>query len=176
MDDPKPTFKYLAERIKDLYPDFAYIHVVDPRAEGNRDRIPDPGEVGNIMARKTIAYCYNLQFQSNDFLRDVWKPKPFINAGGFNAELALESGEKTDDLVAFGRYYISNVGQHQYPYYYTTWADEIQPDIVLRLRAGFELAPTDKATWYRPMSPEGYVDIPFVVNVEEELRKWGLEA
>lgn len=45
MDDPKPTFKYLVESIKELYPDFAYIHVVDPRAEGNRDRIPDPGEV-----------------------------------------------------------------------------------------------------------------------------------
>ena len=60
MDDPKPTFKYLVERIKDLYPDFAYIHVVDPRAEGNRDRIPDPGEVSNVMARKNDCLLLQL--------------------------------------------------------------------------------------------------------------------
>lgn len=50
MEDPKPTFKYLVERIKELYPDFAYIHIVDPRAEGNRDRIPDPSEVRYISS------------------------------------------------------------------------------------------------------------------------------
>lgn len=50
----------------------------------------------------------------------------------------------------------------------------LQPDLVLRLRAGISLAPTDKPAWYRKKSPEGYIDMPFAVNVEEEVKEWGL--
>ena len=54
MEDPRPTFRYLVECIRERYPDFAYIHVVDPRAEGNRDRIPGPSEVGASVAGTAI--------------------------------------------------------------------------------------------------------------------------
>lgn len=45
MKDPKPTFAYLVSHIAEAHPDFAYIHVVEPRAEGGSDRIVLAAEV-----------------------------------------------------------------------------------------------------------------------------------
>ncbi|CAL1711075.1 unnamed protein product [Somion occarium] len=137
MKDPIPTFKYLVSHIKELYPDFAYIHVVEPRVNGNTDREPEKGE-------------------SNDFLREVWKPRPFISAGGYNREIALEVADMTGDLIAFGRYYISN------------------PDLPLRLKANIPLTPYDRSLFYKKKSPIGYIDYKFGVDVDKEVKKWGL--
>lgn len=97
MEHPQPTFAYLVSTIRDRYPRFAYIHVVEPRVSGFTPRTPLKGE-------------------SNDFLRSIWKgPESekngsvYISAGGFNAQNALDVSEATGDLVAFGRFYISNV-------------------------------------------------------------------
>ena len=46
--------------------------------------------------------------QSNDFLREIWSPRPFISSGGHTRESAFEFAER-GDLVAFGRLFISNV-------------------------------------------------------------------
>ena len=40
MKDPVPTFKTLVERINAKYPDFAYIHVVEPDAYGEGSVAP----------------------------------------------------------------------------------------------------------------------------------------
>ena len=45
MDEPKPTFSHLVKELADKYTNLAYIHVVEPRVEGNDDREPDEGEV-----------------------------------------------------------------------------------------------------------------------------------
>ena len=45
MKDPKPQFSYIVENIKKNHPDFAYIHVVEPRVSGNIDRTVGAGEV-----------------------------------------------------------------------------------------------------------------------------------
>jgi NADPH2 dehydrogenase len=89
MEDPIPTFSYLVSQIHDLYPNFGYLHVVEPRVCGYDDI--DPGT------------------DSNDFLRDIWLPKAFISAGGYNRESAIEMADKTGELIAFGRSFISNV-------------------------------------------------------------------
>lgn len=68
----------------------SFIHVVEPRVAGNIDRIPSDGE-------------------SNDFLREIWGSKPYIAAGGFSAEDAVKVAEEKGGLVAFGRFFISNV-------------------------------------------------------------------
>ncbi len=47
--------------------------------------------------------------QSNDFIREIWRPRPLISAGGYDRDLALQEAESTGDLIAFGRYFISNV-------------------------------------------------------------------
>lgn len=84
MQDPIPQFSHFIGTIAQSYPNFAYLHVVEP-APGN------PNE-------------------SNDFLRRIWKPRAFISCGGYTAESAIERADKDpDELVAFGQWYISNV-------------------------------------------------------------------
>ena len=48
-------------------------------------------------------------YQSNDFIREIWSPRPIISAGGYNRDRALEVAETKGDLIAFGRLFISNV-------------------------------------------------------------------
>ncbi len=94
MEDPKPTYTYLVTRIKELYPHFAYIHVIEPRANGSGDRAPGEGGADD----------------SNDFIRDIWGDRPLISAGGYARETALrQAEERPNELIAFGRWYISNV-------------------------------------------------------------------
>lgn len=98
MDDPFPQFTYLVRSIRTSYPRFAFLHVVEPRAAGNQDREPLPGE-------------------SNDFLRAIWKEgqdaatstSQYLSAGGHTAQTALEDADTKGGLVVFGRYFISNV-------------------------------------------------------------------
>ena len=74
-------------------------------------------------------------------LRKAW-PRTFILAGGFQrdtAEAALQEGRA--DLIAFGRPFLSN------------------PDLVIRLKKGLDLAAPDFATFYTP-GPKGYTDYP----------------
>ena len=97
MPHPHPTFAYLVSKIREAFPRFAYLHIVEPRVAGVNDRTPRIGE-------------------SLGFLRAIWKgPKSeengsvFMVAGGYAAKDALRVAEETGDLIAFGRFYISNV-------------------------------------------------------------------
>ena len=90
MQDPKPTFAALFTHLRDSYSDLAYLHVIESRIDGD--------SIGGSQAHG-----------SNDFLREIWKPRPFISAGGYKRELAIEAAESTGDLIAFGRFFISNV-------------------------------------------------------------------
>ncbi|KAJ7797986.1 hypothetical protein B0H14DRAFT_2618357 [Mycena olivaceomarginata] len=47
-------------------------------------------------------------YESNDALRALWAPRPFVRAGSFTRESVLEAAE-SGDLIAFGRQYISNL-------------------------------------------------------------------
>ncbi|KAJ7106665.1 hypothetical protein C8R44DRAFT_843125 [Mycena epipterygia] len=89
MADPLPTFSYVIAQLAARYPDLAYIHLVEPRINGNATR----DEVG--------------VHETNDTLRALWAPRPVIRAGGFTREGAIEAAE-SGDLIAFGRLYISN--------------------------------------------------------------------
>lgn len=97
MDHPQPTFAFLVSRIRELYPRFAYLHVVEPRNAAGQDRVVLEGE-------------------SNDFLRAIWKGPDserngsvYISAGGYTPEYALLDAEEKGDLIVFGRHFISNV-------------------------------------------------------------------
>ncbi|CCL99889.1 uncharacterized protein FIBRA_01914 [Fibroporia radiculosa] len=124
MNDPKPTFAYLVSRVAELYTGFAYVHTVEPRTQGEAFREHGPEE-------------------SNDFLRDIWAPRPFITAGGYTRELALEQSEKSGNLIAFGRIFISN------------------PDLPLRLAKDLTLTVGNRETYYVPEIAHGYTDYPF---------------
>lgn len=90
MDNPIPQFEYFVSQLKDRHPDFAYLHLIEPRISGIDARQPEPRE-------------------SNNFIRDIWAPKQIIAAGGYSRKDALEVVEQHNCLVAFGRWFISNV-------------------------------------------------------------------
>lgn len=45
-------------------------------------------------------------------MREIWAPRPFICAGGFERDTAFAHSEETGDLIAFGRAYIANVSDN----------------------------------------------------------------
>ncbi|TFY58993.1 hypothetical protein EVG20_g7955 [Dentipellis fragilis] len=130
MDDPMPTFTEFVRRVKDAYPDFAYLHVVEPRINGEQFQ--------------------NVSNESNEPLREIWAPKPFIVAGGFTREEAIRAADERGVLVAFGRQFISNTHK---------------PDLPLRLRNDYPLTKYDRNTFYTrgPTAVKGYTDyLPYV--------------
>ncbi|KAJ7760113.1 hypothetical protein DFH07DRAFT_816899 [Mycena maculata] len=88
--DPKPTYAYLATALRDRYPDFAYLHVVEPRADG----------------LETVEVVK--EGHSNDFIRAIWGAHALVSAGGYTRETALGAAEEKGDLIAFSRAYIAN--------------------------------------------------------------------
>ena len=89
INDPIPLYTYLVTRIREQFPDLAYIHVTEPRISGETPR--DPKD------------------ESNDFIRQIWSPRPFISAGGYDRDLAIEYADSKGDIIAFGRHFIANV-------------------------------------------------------------------
>lgn len=152
MDDPKTTFKTLVTRIRTEFPNFGYIHAVEPRVTGDNDMEFHSGD-------------------SNDFLREAWNPpnvsgpkRVYIAAGGFKRETAIEEAEKQDCLIAFGRAFLANVRSSYLTYALLTEADILgllQPDLPKRLKEDLPLNKPDRATFYTAQSPEGYIDYPF---------------
>ncbi|KAA1474452.1 FMN-linked oxidoreductase [Dentipellis sp. KUC8613] len=125
MADPLPTFTEFVRRVSNAYPEFAYLHVVEPRISGE--------------GFQSVTY------ESNEPLRQIWAPKPYIAVGGFSREEAMKAADEKDILVAFGRQFISN------------------PDLPLRLKNEYPLNAYDRETFYTP-GPEatkGYIDYPF---------------
>lgn len=104
MKHPEPTFAFFVSRLRELFPRLAYLHVTEPRVAAHDDRITSSTE-------------------SNDFLRSIWKTpgsedngSVYISAGGYTLERALEDADRKCDLIAFGRYYTSNVSPHIWRY------------------------------------------------------------
>ncbi|KAJ7042959.1 NADH:flavin oxidoreductase/NADH oxidase [Mycena alexandri] len=88
FDDPEPTYAHLVNQLRERYPDLAYLHAVEPRADD-----------GTALAMKHA---------SNDFIREIWGEKPLITAGGYTRKTAIAAAEKKSELVAFARRYIAN--------------------------------------------------------------------
>jgi NADPH2 dehydrogenase len=72
---------------------------------------------------------------------------PVVLAGGFLPDSAKQTADKTyknyDVIVAFGRYFVAN------------------PDLVFRVKEGVPLVRYDRAVFYTPQEPKGYIDYPF---------------
>jgi N-ethylmaleimide reductase len=116
--DPQALFSYLVSQL-DRY-NLAYIHIVEPRIDNGAP------EGQNLTA---------------GFFRSVFSG-PIIAAGGYDqalGEAAIANDEA--DLIAYGRWYISN------------------PDLVERFAANAELNPYDRSTFYGG-TEKGYTDYP----------------
>lgn len=89
-------FSHVIGEIKARYPDFAYVHLVSPRADELEMRAA--GEVEDVYVKEM------------DALRGVWAPKPLIIAGGMDRKLGLEIAEGNEgQLVAYARPFLANV-------------------------------------------------------------------
>ncbi|KAL0947706.1 hypothetical protein HGRIS_013792 [Hohenbuehelia grisea] len=137
MQDPIPTFSYFASELRTRFPSLAYLHAVEPRISGASTRDAD-----------TVGV-----HESIEFLRRIWAGpgRVFISAGGYTREAALVRAESSPrdydglvDLVAFGRWFISN------------------PDLPTRLKDDLPIAPYNRATFYLvgDASGKGYTDYP----------------
>lgn len=120
--DPDTLFGYVANELNRF--GLAYLHIIEPRVKGN---------VLVAVGQEAIA---------SQRLRGIFKGK-IVAAGGFEpatAEAVVEEGDA--DLVAFGRYFVSN------------------PDLPKRIRLGLPLNDYDRSTFYT-FDARGYTDYPF---------------
>ncbi|KAJ7447167.1 hypothetical protein FB451DRAFT_1054572 [Mycena latifolia] len=90
FEHPRPTYTHLVTQLRERYPDFAYLHVIEPRADGD--------DTADVIKEE----------HSNDFIREIWGARPLISAGGYTRETAVAVAEGKGDLIAFGRPYIAN--------------------------------------------------------------------
>lgn len=114
-DEVEETYELLAKKLNDLA--LVYIHIVDHSSMG-------APEVKPSVKKK---------------IRDNFK-RTIILSGGYDAARAEQDlKESKGDLVAFGRYFISN------------------PDLVTKLKMGISFKEPDKATFYSA-DEKGYID------------------
>ncbi|MBT2301261.1 alkene reductase [Variovorax paradoxus] len=122
-ENPQPLFEYVVKQLATL--NLAYIHVVEGATGGPRELEDRPFD---YEALKAV------------YRRAGGKGAWMVN-NGYDKPLAEEALKEGDDLVAFGKPFISN------------------PDLVRRLREGAPLNPWDKSTFYGG-GAKGYIDYP----------------
>jgi N-ethylmaleimide reductase len=119
--DPRSLFTYVAKHLNRFA--LAYLHIIEPRVKGN---------VVVAQGQGPIAA---------EYLGTIFTGK-IIAAGGFEldtAEAVVTNGDA--DLVAFGRYFVSN------------------PDLPLRIKQGLPLSDYDRSTFYT-FDARGHIDYP----------------
>jgi N-ethylmaleimide reductase len=132
--DAKGLFTYVAKLLNRF--GLAYLHIVEPRVKGNV--VVAEGQ-GPIAA---------------EYLRTVYTGR-IVAAGGFEPDTAEAVVTKGDaDLVAFGRYFVSN------------------PDLPMRIKQGLPLSDYDRSTFYT-FDARGYIDYPAYAESELSLRSAG---
>ncbi|MET0544592.1 MAG: alkene reductase, partial [Variovorax sp.] len=122
-DDPQPLFDYVVKQLAPL--GLAYIHIIEGATGGPREIEDRPFDYEALKAAYRAAGGKGAWMVNNGY------DKPL-------AETAVKEG---DDLVAFGKPFISN------------------PDLVRRLRENAPLNALDKATMYGG-GAKGYIDYP----------------
>ena len=137
--DQFALFGYVLEQLSNRQ--IAYAHVIEPRL--TKSQIVYSRE---LEARETSAGSSDQIAAKVPCTSELFRKKfegILISAGGYTPELAKQSIESGNvDLVAFGRYFISN------------------PDLVERIRVGATLTPFNRATFYGG-GEKGYTDYPF---------------
>jgi NADPH2 dehydrogenase len=135
--DPLSLFVPWAQAIVNSQPSIAYIHAIEPRADGAVDT---PGHLQKGM-------------ETLDPIRDVANRAGvnFIVAGGFTPDSALEHTSETNDLVAFGRHFIRTYisTPHSIARGMTEVAIIANPDLPARIKNGWALTKYDRSTFYK---------------------------
>ncbi|KAL2812185.1 hypothetical protein BJX63DRAFT_397199 [Aspergillus granulosus] len=143
--NPQKHWGYLCSAIASLPEGIkpAYVHMIEPRFD---EVLDERAKIASLETETKEA-----EKPSLDSFRAILKKGGvrFIAAGNFKPDNAggKVSGDGAD-AVAFGRLFIGN------------------PDLVARLREGYELNKYDRETFYGATPPEkGYTDYPFYSKV-----------
>lgn len=143
MVDPYPQYKYIVSELKKL--GIAYLHLVESRVTG--------------ASEAAATAVFSALTRENDPFVEIWGNQPdsaIVLAGGFTPEKSTKAIDEIYKdypiVIAFGRHYIST------------------PDLPYRVKEGLDLTPYDRSTFYKKMSPDGYIDQPFS---KEYLAKFG---
>ena len=119
VSDPRALFDYVARELNRF--GLAYLHIIEPRVRGN------------------VVVAEGQAPVASEHLRTIFKGR-ILAAGGFEPHTAAAIVDHGNaDLVAFGRYFISN------------------PDLPERIRNGLPLSPYDRDTFYT-FEAKGYTD------------------
>ena len=121
--DPQPLFEYVVRQLAPL--GLAYLHLIEGSTGGPRSLPDRPFDYPALKAAYRAAGG-----------RGAW----MVN-NGYDGKLAEQALAEGADLVAFGKWFISN------------------PDLVRRLREGAALNAPDKSTFYGG-GAKGYTDYP----------------
>ena len=84
----KTMFSYIVERIKAKHPSLSYIHLVSSGTPGSKG-FDNPAD--------------------EDFLCQIWAPRPLITTGGYDRESGLKVAEETGQIIGYGRAFTANV-------------------------------------------------------------------
>jgi NADPH2 dehydrogenase len=152
MPDPTPTFAGLVTRIRDSYPDFAYIHVLEAT------------DINTVLVRPKASAETRPPIK---FLRDIWGDRPYIANANYERDTAIDAVEKEGGLVSFGRHFMANVGVEPYPIERALISRFWQPDLPRRLKENIGLTLCDPQTWWT-QGAEGYIDYPFAREAKLE--------
>ncbi|KAK2609300.1 hypothetical protein QQS21_002081 [Conoideocrella luteorostrata] len=137
--DPNSHWSYLCSQLANLPASHrpAYVHMIEPRFD---EVLDEEQKIASLLSEKKETNTLNI-------FREILRPAGinFMACGNFNRDNVLpkiKTGEA--DVVAFGRHFIAN------------------PDLVERLRNGWEVNAYDRTTFYGADPPEkGYNDYPF---------------
>jgi N-ethylmaleimide reductase len=117
--DPRALFDHVVRELNRF--GLAYLHIIEPRVKGN------------------VVVAEGQAPVASEHLRTIFNGS-ILAAGGFEPDTAAAIVDKGDaDLVAFGRYFISN------------------PDLPARIRNGLPLSSYDRDTFYT-FDAKGYTD------------------
>ncbi|KAJ5633281.1 NADH:flavin oxidoreductase/NADH oxidase family protein [Penicillium lividum] len=134
-----PWSEFQGMRMADPVPQFTFLIEQLAKIDLAYIHLVEPRVAGNIDVDSS---------ESLDWAIKAWGPeRAILIAGGFKPDTAQRLVEQDYPgykiAVVFGRYFISN------------------PDLPFRIKHGLELEKYDRARFYKPKSPEGYIDYPF---------------
>jgi NADPH2 dehydrogenase len=140
--DPFENWGFVCEQIVKQCPKMAYISITDPRINEEKNYSSDYFRAIFRNYKGAVSKTRDGECKVNFPEPNSEYPTPFFCAGGYTASDAEPCSDRTGDIIAYGRLFISN------------------PDLVYRLKNGLELNPYDRFTFYT-IDETGYTDYPF---------------
>lgn len=144
--ETRSTFSYFASQLKAAHPSLAYLHLTTSRVGGGSDQVGGQDETLDFLVR-SLALLLDPSLTTRQY--DIWSPKPILIAGTFTADEAKAEAEKKKNVVvAYGRYFISNVSPSTLSPHSSLTQFAVQPDLPEKIRNNVPFTPYNRKTFY----------------------------